>query len=125
MSGMLRNVINWILRRKVDLDELTFKEYLELLEANGDEESLQLSLEMKEVARKVALFERNSGRTLDLSDIEVMKWKELKFRLSLMKEDILAQTEAFDFMMESIEKAQKLDQANNIGSGWDGAIIAT
>lgn len=125
MSGMLRSLVNWILRREVDLDELTFKEYLKVLEANGDEESLQLSQEMREIARKMALSERAAGRNLSLSEIEAMKWKEIKFRLSLMKEDILAQKEALDFMLESIEGAQKLDQANNIGRGWDGAIIAT
>lgn len=125
MRRTLRNVINWILRREVDLDELTFKEYLKLLESNNDDESFQLSEEMRKIARNMALSERAAGRTVGLGEIEEMKWKEIKFRLSLMREDVLNQKEALDFMLEKLEAAQEIDRADSIGAGWEGAIVAT
>lgn len=124
MSGMLRSIFNWILRRDVDVDELTFKEYLRLLESNDDEESQQLSEELREISRKMALSERAAGRNLSLAEIEVMKWKEIKFRISLMREDVLMQREAFENMLETIERAREVDRADRIGKGWDGAIIS-
>ena len=124
MSGMLRNLVNWILRREVDLDELTFKEYLKVLESNEDKESYQLSQELREISRKMVLSERAAGRSLSLSEIEVMKWKEIKFRVELMKEEVLMQKEAFEHMLEALEKAQELNRAESIGAGWDGAIVA-
>jgi len=122
MRRVLSRFVNRIFRREVDLDELPFREYLEVLESNGDEESLQLSKELRELPKRIALFERNAtGTTLMLSEIEVMSWKEIKFRVSLMKEDVVRQLESIEKIIEGLEQTK----VEKIGRGWDGAIVAT
>jgi hypothetical protein len=111
-------ILKWFRR---DIDEYTFKDYLDLLRREGNlEEADKLYTEIPVV---VGLFEKNKGNEVTLSDIEGWKWKDVKFKLNMIEREQLSQLEAYTKLLENIQTQTSIG-VNNTQSddGWNHIV---
>lgn len=105
-------------RRRRSLGELSFVEFIKVLESNHDDESSKLAEELSKVPIFLAMYEKqSSGRTVSLSDIERMKWKEVRFQLDIIQE---SQKQTIDALSKMIEVASRSPQ---LEGDWTGEFV--
>lgn len=101
--------------KEVEPDKLTLREYLEyLLELGQDAEAEKIR---KEVPVTIALFEKNKGKDLKLSDIMKMTWEDVQFELDMIERELDLQYKANLEMLDKLEQQVKQHQGSPIGGG--------